>query len=73
MLNLKRGDIIMTRSGYTSTVASNGVHLNSCGRPIVSVFTGQFYIPCDVDAIVTVNGVLVDDIPQQAELWSEQE
>ena len=44
-MDIKRGDIVTLFNGQTYTVKSSHVVLNSCGAPIVSVFTGDCYIP----------------------------
>ena len=70
-MDIKRGDIVTLFNGQTYTVKSSHVVLNSCGAPIVSVFTGDCYIPVEVRSIVAVNGISVDDIPRQMDMFGE--
>lgn len=68
-MEITRGDMVTLWNGNTFRVKSKQVTLDSCSRPIVSVFTGRFYIPVDVWTIVAVNGVAVADMPQQMSLF----
>lgn len=70
-MDIQRGDIVTLFNGKTHTVKSSHVVLNSCGTPIVSVFTGEFYIPVEVRSITAVNGVSVVDMPRQMSLFGE--
>ena len=68
-MDIQRGDVVTLFNGKTYTVKSSHVVLNSCGAPIVSVFTGDCYIPVELRSIVGVNGVSVDDIPRQMDMF----
>ena len=70
-MDIRRGDSVTLFNGKTYTVKSSHVVLNSCGAPIVSVFTGDCYIPVEVRSIVAVNGISVDDIPRQMDMFGE--
>lgn len=70
-MDIQRGDVVTLFNGKTYTVKSSHVVLNSCGAPIVSVFTGDCYIPVEVRSIVAVNGISVDDIPRQMDMFGE--
>ena len=68
-MDIRRGDSVTLFNGKTYTVKSSHVVLNSCGALIVSVFTGDCYIPVELRSIVAVNGVSVDDIPRQMDMF----
>ena len=68
-MDIQRGDVVTLFNGKTYTVKSSHVVLNSCGAPIVSVFTGDCYIPVELRSITAVNGVSVDDIPRQMDMF----
>lgn len=68
-MDIGRGDSVTLFNGKTYTVKSSHVVLNSCGAPIVSVFTGDCYIPVELRSITAVNGVSVDDIPRQMDMF----
>ena len=70
-MDIRRGDIVTLFNGQTYTVKSSHVVLNSCGAPIVSVFTVDCYIPVELRSITAVNGVSVDDIPRQMDMFGE--
>ena len=70
-MDIQRGDVVTLFNGKTYTVKSSHVVLNSCGAPIVSVFTGDCYIPVEARSIVAVNGISVDDIPRQMDMFGE--
>ena len=68
-MDIRRGDSVTLFNGKTYTVKSSHVVPNSCGAPIVSVFTGDCYIPVELRSITAVNGVSVDDIPRQMDMF----
>lgn len=69
-MDIRRGDSVTLFNGKTYTVKSSHVVPNSCGSPIVSVFTGEFFVPVEVRSITAVNGVSIDDMPTQMSLFN---
>jgi hypothetical protein len=69
--DIQPGDTVLLFNGSIDTAASRPV--KGAFGLMISVFTGKFYIPVDLPAIVEVrrNGVIVYPSSQMS-LWSEE-